>query len=257
MIEFPNNYPFKITNETASELCGIAAGSTLTIGQEHMADTMILYNTYANDVITNLTSGNLSASRLDDTLIDSNIAASEFSNLISKIHYSQNIHSYYIDNININKSFKLNPVTTVERNSLIPSSGMQIINADTGKHEVYDGSEWVEEVGAQGPQGIVGDTGPQGNQGNNGVPGDQGPQGAPGNDGSQGSQGDQGVVGPQGNQGVSGNIGPQGNQGPQGSEPDTSNFISNVSGAQQVSAIEVVTALPGTQSASTLYFVLE
>ena len=109
--------------------------------------------------------------------------------------------------------------------------------------------------GADGAQGNAGSSGSQGNQGAIGPQGSVG-SGVQGPQGNSGSQGNQGAIGPQGSVG-SGVQGPQGNAGPQGPQVDTSGLVANVAGAQQVTAIEVVSALPGTQSSTTLYFILE
>lgn len=137
-------------------------------------------------------------------------------------------------------------------------------------------------TGPQGPrghQGVKGDTGPQGNRGYTGYQGvgissiiktagtgalnttdiytitlsngatstfsvTQGTAGAQGAKGSQGNRGNPGAQGNRGNQGPKGDTGPQGNRGFQGA-------VGSISGY----SVQVVTALPASPSASTIYFV--
>lgn len=87
--------------------------------------------------------------------------------------------------------------------------GQLYLNETTNQVWVATGvqaGDW-EQVGIQGPQGLVGDTGAQGPVGDTGAQGpvgDVGAQGSVGDTGAQGSVGDTGAQGPQGVQGPGG-----------------------------------------------------
>jgi hypothetical protein len=127
------------------------------------------------------------------------------------------------------KGVLLPRLTSVQKNGISnPAQGLFVFDTDTESFWYYDGTQWVEALGPQGPtgpqgpQGIQGPQGPQGITGPTGAIGPmgpqglQGPQGPTGIQGVQGPTGPQGQIGPTGPQGQIGPTGPQGVQGPQG-----------------------------------------
>lgn len=122
------------------------------------------------------------------------------------------------------KGVLLPRLTSVQKNGISnPAQGLFVFDTDSESFWYYDGTQWVEALGPQGPTGPQGIQGPQGVQGPTGppgadsnVPGPTGPQGLQGPQGIQGIQGIQGPIGPTGSQGLQGAQGPTGIQGIQG-----------------------------------------
>ena len=123
----------------------------------------------------------------------------------------------------------------------------------------------LQEAGPKGPTGDAGPTGPQGPQG------EKGPQGDKGEQGDQGIQGIQGEKGPQGDKGLTGDKGATGDRGPTGergpleqadwNETGTSkpsyikNKPNNIVTANQTLSVAVVSSMPTSPDANTLYLV--
>jgi hypothetical protein len=132
---------------------------------------------------------------------------------------------------------RLNTLQRLLMSPLPTAQGLLVYDVDTEGFWYWDGTQWVQAVGLQGPtgpQGIAGapgaagstgptgPTGPAGNDGPtgpagaNGAPGPQGATGATGLDGPTGPTGPDGPTGAAGNDGPAGPTGPQGAQGPIG-----------------------------------------
>ncbi len=132
-------------------------------------------------------------------------------------------------------------VTTSQRQAIpTPAEGLMVYDTDFQQFWYFDGTQWVQAIGPQGPagpagangvagatgaqgitgpQGLIGPTGAQGIAGPAGVQGLIGPtgvQGAAGPAGANGAAGAPGVQGPVGPQGPAGSNGAQGSQGPAG-----------------------------------------
>ena len=84
------------------------------------------------------------------------------------------------------------------------SIGDMFIAQDTGNGHVWDGANWDDVGGIQGPAGPAGPEGPQGIQGPAGADGSNGVDGADGSDGAQGPEGPQGPAGADGADGADG-----------------------------------------------------
>jgi len=143
-----------------------------------------------------------------------------------------------------------------------PANGAQGATGAQGAQgpQGFQGAQGIQGAGVQGAQGPQGNqgpaNGPQGTTGSQGNQGDQGvigTQGVPGAQGSQGNQGNQGAKGAQGTQGVQGTTGAQGVQGSIGTQGATG--AQGTQGNQGFASIVVVSTMPSTPAANTLYIV--
>ena len=89
------------------------------------------------------------------------------------------------------------------------------------KLKVWDGSQWIEQIGPTGPTGSTGPTGPTGPTGDTGATGNVGPTGPTGDIGPTGATGDIGPTGATGDIGPTGPTGDTGPTGPTGPTGDT------------------------------------
>jgi len=276
MINFPTTYPYKITNGYETELCGIPAGGTLIIGPSNINGTLDLYNSYAELVEQYLSDQTFSAHDMSDNALESGIAASAFTNLRSSVIEYQKMSFSQMNNLTVTQYMKLTPITTDIRNSIPQDAGTLVLNSDTNEIEVLKSGHWGTSVGpqgargyqgfrgntgsagAQGARGFQGFKGNTGNTGNTGAQGARGYQGFKGNTGSAGAQGARGFQGFRGNTGSAGAQGArgfQGYRGYQGPSVSTTGLVANVP-TNRVSTISVVSALPGSPDANTLYFIM-
>lgn len=145
------------------------------------------------------------------------------------------------------------PRMTTQQRTLIfqPATGLMVYDTDTDQFWYYDGSQWVQAIGPQGPQGAQGPQGPQGVAGAAGPQGAVGPTGASGVQGPTGLQGLQGLPGPQGPTGLNGAdgaIGPQGPQGVQGATgPAGADGATGLQGPAGLDGADGVTGPQGPQ----------
>ena len=117
----------------------------------------------------------------------------------------------------------INDVTTIAS----PATSLLVYNTNAAMTGgavgfwYFNGTNWVQAIGPQGPIGATGPQGIQGLVGPVGATGAQGAQGLIGPVGATGAQGIQGLVGPAGAtgaQGIQGLIGPVGATGAQGAQ---------------------------------------
>lgn len=170
------------------------------------------------------------------------------------------------------KGFLVPRMTTQQRTLIFqPASGLMVYDTDFSQFWYYNGSQWVQAVGPEGPQGVQGPAGvagaqgpagvngaigpqgpagvagPAGATGPQGLQGVQGPAGLNGADGATGPQGLQGIQGPAGADGADGATGPQGAQGPQG--PAGTDGADGVTGPQGPAGADGATGPQGLQGA--------
>lgn len=126
--------------------------------------------------------------------------------------------SAILDISSSDKGFLAPRMTQTQRNAITtPATGLLIFQTDnTPGFYYYDGSGWVQGVGATGSQGPQGNAGAAGATGAQGPAGSAGAQGSAGLAGATGAQGAAGATGSQGAAGATGAQGPAGAAGAQG-----------------------------------------
>ncbi len=151
--------------------------------------------------------------------------------LFSGVVYSQNVGinangatpdpSAILDVSSSSKGLLTPRMTQSERNAISsPATGLLIYQTDNSPgFYYYNGTSWVQGVGAtgaQGPQGVAGPVGPAGATGSTGSTGSTGPVGPAGSNGAPGATGSTGPAGPVGSNGAPGATGSTGSTGPAG-----------------------------------------
>ena len=137
----------------------------------------------------------------------------------------------------------LNPSTNTKAGDKILDVVGNLFNIESvSGDDATVGTELVNLVGPQGPQGIQGVVGPKGDKGDQGIQGqkgdtgEQGPQGEQGIQGPVGPKGDTGEQGPKGDKGDTGEQGSKGEKGSTGEKGDTgTTFTPSVSAAGVIS----------------------